>query len=608
MAQSLNQQYCGPVYPSLILPCNRINLKLGGCSTRPAKVLNVLTLPAEFPMVLAFAHALSQVAATMKTDSSPAAKQQMASALSMCLQGLSKFLNRINCPIPLKEVALHLLSDIMWTLCHIVEAPEGEGEGSTLYTFPTKFIPSAQQELLKLYSAESSKFSKAKWSDSKHAFPPPMSIAAGGLGRYSTYFQALLEFVLAALDYQHRFHGANMPVLSSSTTLVSASATMVGVSTVGGASNLGGGGGSTSSLGPTDSATTVLVEAAQETPPPSIPQVATSSSSPVAANSSKGEVCAASVVATPTDPVAGGKKVKRGRSRKGMTKKDSSSSETAPKKEEWLSVVHQATTLLRAVATPVDTSPGGIVQLQKPESSAHPSSRLVVLVGIAPSLTLEAAEAAVKKACKRFGGLYKDQLYLPSDTSNPLQHCGHAVLELCCNSHTSAVCSALLDSAILQQEEINMQALAVTNSFSCGSQELEAQKVLVAFLRSRLADGAKEAAAAMADIFHSSCPEGVSAIATPSVTGHLLKFMTSFAELCAVSTENFVAGLWDEFGGEGGLLDLEGFNKCVEQDFMLDDNFAMRGVWLGLIECGYDLHLEGYVNVAVGLAGTHIQG
>lgn len=547
--------------------------------------------------MLAFAHCLSQVAATMKPDSSPEAKQQMTSALSMCLQGLSKFLNRINCPIPLKEVVLHLLSDIMWTLCQIVENPqcaEEDGEGSTLYVFPTKFIPSAQQELLKLYSAESSKFSKAKWSDSKHTFPPPMSIAAGGLGRYSTYFQALLEFVLAALNYQHRFHGGSIPTVSSSTTLVSASATMVGASNVGGASNLGSGGsgGSTSSLGPTDStATTVLVDATQEVLPS---QVTSSNSSPVPASSSKNEVCAASAVATPTDPVTGGKKVKRGRSRKGLAKKESATSEPVSKKEEWLNVVHQATVLLRAVATPVEPSPGGVIQLPKPANSTHPSSRLVVLVGIAPSLTLEATEAAIKKACKRYGGLYKDQLYLPSITDNPLQHCGHAVLELCCDSHTSAVCSALLDSAILQQEEVNMQALAVTNSFSCGSQELEAQKVLVAFLRSRLTAWGKEAAAAMADIFQSSFPEGVSTVAIPSVTGLLLKFMTIFAELCAVSTENFVAGLWDEFGGKEGLLNLEGFNKCVQQDFMLNEEFAMRGVWLGLIECGYDLHLERY--------------
>jgi hypothetical protein len=517
----------------------------------------------------------------------------MTSALSMCLRGLSKFLNRINCPIPLKEVVLHLLSDIAWTLCRIAESPEGEGEGSTLYAFPAKFIQSAQQELLKLYSAESSKFSKAKWSESKHCFPPPMSIAAGGLGRYSTYFQALLEFVLAAQEYQHKFHASGVPLVSSSTTVIATGSNTSLVSA-------GGSSGSNASL--SDNTIIAASEAVQENTLAPVPttRIPGTSSSPTP---TRGEISpsttppsvAASAATAITDPISGGKKVKRGRSRKGLKKE----SESSPKKEDWLTIVNQAITLLRVVATPKEACPGDPIQLPNPVSSTHPSSRLVVLVGIAPALTLEATEAAIKKVCKRYGGLYRDDLYLPSNDSNHLQHCGYAVLELCCDSHTSAVCSALLDTPALQQEEVNMQALAVTNSFSCGSEEHEAQKVLVTFLRSRLTAGDESgsAAAALADIFRSSCPEEGAALSLPSVSGLLLKFLACFAELCAVSAENFMAGLWDEFGEQGSHLNLEGFRKCYQQDFMLNDEFAARGVWLGLIGCGYDLHLERYDSI-----------
>lgn len=646
MVQSINQQYCGPVYPSLVLPCNRIHLKLGGCSTKPGKVLNVLALPEEFPLALSFAHCLSQVATKRLSTSSTssASQRQVTFALSVCLRSLSKFLNRIDCLIPLKEVVLHQLSDIMWTLCSHVDPAKlqsrpwtGEGpqqvsseeatgaqcrhqpgekeekeEELTLYTIPSKFLQSAQQELLKLYESECGKFSKSKSGDSKHAFPAVGGIGAGGLGRFSTYFQALLEFVLATLDYQHKFHGtaaASVPSsVSSSATLISSSNPNVSNSSI-------GHGGSTSSTtstcasGNVDSASGASGSSTSISSDSQQPLNVTSSSDQVGAtalvsgvNSSRSDFSpgtAAPVVATPTDPTAGKKLAKRTRSRKGLLKKESS--ESAPKKDEWLNVVHQSATLLRAIAShnldPTSCVP--IQQLQKASNTPHPSSRLVVLLGLSSNLTLEAAELAIRRVCKLYGGLYKEELYLPSSSSDPLQHCGHAVLELCCGAHTSVACSALLAAPSLQQEGENMQALSVTNSLSCGQQETEAKKVLMGFLRWRLGGGQgvnSAAVAAISDIFNSSCSESVSALTTSQVSSCLLKFFRTFAGICTVSTDNFMGGLWEEFADQNGLLDVEGFKKCMEQDFLLDDEFSMRGVWLGLIECGYDLHLERYVH------------
>ena len=216
MVQSTNQQYCGSDYPSLVLPCNRIHLKLGGCSSRPGRLLNVLSLPDEFPLALSFAHCLSLVAAPPSHRAplppSPHPQSQLISALSACLQSLTKFLKCINCLIPLKEVVLHQLSSIMWTLICRSKPVTGQrsAEQCVPYALPAKFLQVVQQELLKLYELESSKFSKSKSSENKCVFPRLDSIGGGGVGRYSTYFQALLEFVLAACEYQQTFHDPSL--------------------------------------------------------------------------------------------------------------------------------------------------------------------------------------------------------------------------------------------------------------------------------------------------------------------------------------------------------------------------------------------------------------
>lgn len=598
MTQTMNQQYCGPVYPSLILPCNRIHLKLGGCSTRPGKVLNVLTLPTGFPLALSFAHCLSQEVAAQailapnggQACMLQTARHQVVSALSVCLQGLSKFLNRIDCPIPLKEVVFHLLTDIIWTLCCVAD-PEAVDADQPLYTFPTVFVQRTQQELLKLYSSEVIKFSKAKSSESKHSFPPAESIGAGGLGRFSTYFQALLEFVVAVLDFQHKFHG--LTTASSSATLVN--------------SNGGGASGSDSNPGINRSASgsgtsgsgsgTIVFADSQDTPTVeasnSMPMPSTHSSRTQLSPSATPTSGAAPIVASSTDPIAGKKLTKRTRSHKGVQKKESV--EPSPKRGEWLGGVNQAITLLRMVATPPESC--GPVTLPMPPSSTHLSSRLVVVTGLPHTLSRDAAELAIKKVCKRYGGLYKDTMYLPrpdTDTSSNDQHASHAVLELRCGVHTSAVCSVILAATSLQHEGFKMEALAVNNTLTCGEREKSANKVLISFLRSRLNVGGDMSLAmsCLVEIFNASCSEGVTALDRTTVTGPMLRFFATFSRLCAVSAENYMAGIWEEFGDESKLLSLAGFSKCFEQDFMLNDEFAMRGVWLSLIECGYDLHLE----------------
>lgn len=582
MSQSSSQHYCGPTHPSLILPCNRIHVKIGGCSTRPGRLLNVLAIPAEFPLALSFIHCFCNSVALLKEDALSERLHKTLKALSICLESLSKFLNRINCPIPLKEVVLHQLSDTIWTVCSLGKmSSKGEitiAQTLKLYTFPSKFIQSTQQELLKLYEIESSCFTKSKSGDVKCSFPPPESIGAGGLGRFSSYFQSLLEFVLAVLEYQHKFHGADsFPSCPSLPTLAASPLTLgtqpVPVSTAA----------SSSKSSSVDSTSTVSSSGSDI----SLSATPMLGAAPIAATSS-------------TDPPSGKKPAKRTRSRKTLLKKEGS--ESSVWKDTWLKTLSQSTAILRAISSPGRSESFHFQIPLKTSPMVHPSSRLIVLTGIPTTLSLEQAEAAIRKACKLYGGLYRQMLFLPADKDKPSHHCGHAVLELSCSSRTSGVCSALLALPSLQQEDGSLQAMAVDNSFFCGEQERVANEVLASFLKARLTRntgsmaGAPNTLSALSDIFKSSCLESTSSLSISQISGPLLKLFSIFAENCSIPLESFMEELWKGYGDKNGLLTLRGFCKYFGQDTILIDDLSIRGMWLGLMECGYDLSLDRYAH------------
>ena len=595
-------------------------MKLGGCSNRPGKLLHIMSLSKEFPLALSFTHCLTELLArenasqTNLPSRSAAITQDRLRALLVCLESLSKFVCRIDCPIPLKELILHQLADVIWTVCSTPwPHPDWEESEVKLYAFPTKFLQGAQEELLKLYESEVAEFSKEKTS--KPAFPPPESIGAGGMGRFSTYLQALLEFVLASFHYQHLFHGVNV---SSSTESVSGP--LVPPSS------------SSSSQGslttPTHGSATNL---------------SFSTASPVPR--SPGNIF-------PVDsPPSGRKSSRRLRHRK-ATKKDGSSE--GVRKEGWLQVARKAGSLLRSVALwhgsasplslPKRKSSSAykyhlpLYQLQpqqQQQQQQHPCNRLVVLCGISPELDGESVDTVIRRVCKLYGGLYKDEVFrtfdarvVPAPSKEGQQEDGEvsevtgkeghgliraAVLEVCCGSRASLVSSALLSCQTLQgvQDEgsggtgHSLQALAVNNSFSCGEEASEDNRVLAAFLRARLA-GPKEdhlselATAALQDIFNSDLQEECSAgVALAQVKGTLGQFLSSVAECCDVTTEALKEEVWKKYASDEGQLTCGAFVKFVEDCVFAKGKESeakrLNGVWLGFLDCGYDLHLQGYV-------------
>ena len=618
IVQSSAHHYCGQTYPSLILPFNRIHVKLGGCSTRPGKLVNILALPADFPLSLAFTHTLSRHAYDMykNSDSSLDSILQCSKALSVCLEGLSKFVCRLDCPLPLKETMLHQLSEVTWTLCAI--APEGFSP----YALPTEFLQSMRQELLKQFETESHAFPTGKSSKSKSSFPLAGSIGEGGSGKFSTYFQALLEFVLATMEYQHAFHGEEIP-----------------------------------SAPPTPATPTSVAT----------PTFVPSGSTPTATST------ATPSCATPLAASEQGKKAaRRGRVRKGIKKE----AEADPqKKEEWLYNVRSATTLLRGMIQLSGERCWSQIHECSVASSlpARPNSRLLVVTGIDSKLGIEDVKKAIQRVCHTHGGLYKDQLYLPvkevkvgegeaggrvevgsgegekdvkemegteveegtskevqpkevqqlSAQGSPAQEeeetrqdeppqeppqeppelgpkpvgdsppthrlLGHAVLELCCSSQVLAVSSALQTTPELQTEEGSVPVAAVSDGLTCGEDEM-ASRVLVEYLRKKLVaeEGLSERAKrTLTDIFRSSLgPKSEEeSITVSQVAGRLQLFLSGYVGGKG-SVEELLEGMCKQ---QGGQLVLEQFLQWSLEQVEAEGVAAM---WQGLFASGYDLHFE----------------
>lgn len=200
--QQSQSQHCGSPYPSVLVPFNLIHIKWGGCPP-PGKVLAITAIPEDLPLSLSFIHTLTHSSLSSFED-----KLEYCSALTMCSDALISLLTHQDCPVLLKETLFHQLAEVMWTLMAI--SPEE-------YTMPTatvsfsEFFHKIQEEVLLLYEAECSAFVTDK-GKTPGQFPPSGSMAQGDVGKFSTYFQALLELVLATQQCIHKgLHGSPSP-------------------------------------------------------------------------------------------------------------------------------------------------------------------------------------------------------------------------------------------------------------------------------------------------------------------------------------------------------------------------------------------------------------
>ena len=629
--------YSGPTYPSLVLPFNNIHLKTGGCSVRPLKRLQILSLSADFPLSLAFIHTLCTHSwLAFAQDPTSESTLHCSESLSSSLEGLTKLLTRLELPRVLKERTLNLLSAVVWTLCTV--APDT----LTPTQLSSDLLQGLQREVVQLYEAEASKFSKSK---QKSKYPPPGSIAEGGQGKFSTYFQSLLECFLATSTYRHKFHRVDPD----------------------------------SSLSPSSSSSSSGLPASSSFSPPPLPE-------PVKRSG-----------------------MHRFRRRRGAAKRESSESDARKREEWLGVVrnVSQLLTSLASSLPPhspssphhpSSASSEQCVQLLQNYLEAslagslpvHPNSRLVVVTGIRGDLSIEEARTVLRRICRSLGGLCNDQLYLPvrdvphrereeeesrtgSEQSGsgkesldrveeregereeergregeelvrwtqlPVQESltpdqspasteassspqelpqtqaslsenvrsparqlvGHAVLELCCSSNVPALCDALRKSSSLQAPERSLTTTAVSDALMCTENET-ATTALEGYLRQRLVEGdtlTPSAEAALRSVCGGSegdrgGEEGQSGssvkreedrdLVTEGVSGDRLLFLMGYGGAESTGGEAAEAA-WREIQGDGSCATVDRFlSWCTKQAVK-----NPRRVWLGLFACGYDLH------------------
>ncbi len=577
MVQSSSTQYCGPTYPSLVLPFSRIHIKLGGCSTRPGKNLTIFALPAGVPLALAFSETLSKQTVEL-FDKEPSSKcvVEYCKALCVCLEGLCKVVARLSCPQMLKILLLRQMADILWTLCYIYQG-DTIAEKLQLYSFPKEFLQNMRQELMKVFENETSKFpGKNKLS----VFPPAGSVACGASGKFSKYFQAMLEFLLSAAKYQEQFHSVELlpVVVSSSTSLTVLPPNM---------------------LRSTSSEATSSDQASSATPP---------------------------TVAELTK-----KPSKKARTRK-SSKKDPTSESSTKKKKDWLSAVHSSAFLLRSVVLKQSTSSVNNEAYLSNQWKTKPTFRLLIVTGIDQHLKINDVQKGVQKLCSVYGGLYKDHLYLPteeksddfeSNKSDPEAEsdatktprveesktsskddidsdvkevvAGCAVLELCCSSQVSPVSTALLSCPALKYEESSVQVCTVSDSLKCGDNRI-ADEALLNYLREKLIKEdslSVQAKEALLEIFSSSkISEKDSLVSISQMCNNLQNFMNGYASEAGETAEELVGVVWSRHGNKDGLLSVDGFVDWVNERVRLVTGEGVKAVWLGLLACGYDLHLE----------------
>ena len=630
----VTNQYCGPTYPSRVLPFCRIHLKTGGCSVRPLKKLHILSVPADLPLALAFADSLcSHSLGVYGENPASLATLHATQALSSTLEGLTRFLARLEMPQTLKEPSLHLLSQILRTLCSVA---------------PSSFSPSPlsadllqglKQEAVGLYEQEVARFSKAK---NKTSYPPPGSISEGGQGKFSTYFQALLEALLATGAYSCKFHGvdSDAPSVPSSSSSSSTSSSV-----------------STSS--------------------PSSTSTSSSSSSGGLATPSHPDSAGAVAMAAPAAPSKkSGMRRFRGRVPRGATKKDPGESDKK-KKDEWLAVVRNASLVLTSLTPLASASESSTISLHQSHCGValigslpiHPASRLVVVTGIPSDLSVTETRDRLHRACRSFGGLHMDQLHLPVRSvpspdkergggeripPSPARDCqpsaqqttenspssqddlppedssaqelvGHAVLELNCSFNTSAVCDSILNLPFFlrggrgegEGRETSLAAMAVSSSLAVGEDDA-GTKALEEYLRLCLTEreGGKgggegggeggEGGGGGGETLVSSAMEVLKCVFESGKKERAAETDTGTGGMLSLFLTGFGGG---KGAGDSVWRDIEnGINRgskgekgmrvsCEEflQWCALQATRNPRQLWLGLFACGYDLHFTRYV-------------
>lgn len=174
-----------PHFPTVLLPFDRVHVKILGCSASANATLVFYALPPNLLLALAFSTVLLQVRQT---------SEQLTQCFQMCFNRWEHFLKRYDAPSLLKQTIFQLLSQLSCT--------------ETTIRASVDFVTSVQLELKQLYEKEVTFFQSSSSSGKGKtkallSFPPKDCLTCGGTGRFSNYLQSLLELYLTI----NRDHG-----------------------------------------------------------------------------------------------------------------------------------------------------------------------------------------------------------------------------------------------------------------------------------------------------------------------------------------------------------------------------------------------------------------
>ena len=167
-----------PHFPSVLLPFDRVHVKILGCSASANTSLVFHALPPNLLLALAFSTVLMQVKQT---------SEQLTQSLQVCFNRWEHFLKRYDAPSPLKQTVFQLLSKLSCTEPSLRTSAD--------------FVTNLQSELKQLYEKEVTFFQSSSSSNkgktkASLTFPPKDYLTCGGTGRFSNYLQSLVELYL----------------------------------------------------------------------------------------------------------------------------------------------------------------------------------------------------------------------------------------------------------------------------------------------------------------------------------------------------------------------------------------------------------------------------
>ncbi|KAM7391556.1 hypothetical protein PAMP_022238 [Pampus punctatissimus] len=374
-------------YPSVIIPTDKIHIKLG-VSPPPGAVLVLHSLPLEFPLAMAFAEQLLTWKLGGSSDRSEDELDTVpSSVLLQVVELLGGLLWTTDLAPTIKELIFHLLAELLRKIHHLEQrkSPAGLSSSIALLLNPCLAVLMAlQTELRKLYDRETQGWT-AGGAGAGGSSSGGIALALGAeQSRFSTYFHALMEVCLAVAE-------VTLPL-------------NVGGSSVGALS-------STSAPNLSDSSSSSSSSPGQTPQSPSL----LSKRKKV---KMKRERAAAAVAAA----VSG----KRGSGGARLSESDSALLNMAGSKPEDMLWFHRCLTLLMIQRHLANKDPQGLSVTSDAVTDACQAlvgptahSRLLVLSGIPTHLEEAVVRNAIRRACNAHGGLFKDEVFIPLQEEDP---------------------------------------------------------------------------------------------------------------------------------------------------------------------------------------------